>query len=214
MLHGILDPEPGRLVFALFDGPAKLHQAECVMQPRDASGMPDFIAGELETCGHVLADVPRWTFGAGPGSFTFLRVAAALGAGWAAGHDRMKFRCLPGALALAAALRPAPGETVGAVYDGRNRELLCFGVTAAADELIPSGEERILTADAAAAYFAAHPMRLAAFAKDAPALRELLGDRVDFTVAEPDLTALALSRAAFDNDPDKMVYIRPAVAGR
>ena len=35
MLHGILDPEPGKLVLALFDGTKQLHRAECAMRPRD-----------------------------------------------------------------------------------------------------------------------------------------------------------------------------------
>lgn len=213
MLHGVLDPEPGKLVFALFDGAERLHRAECVMRPRDASIMPDFIADELKKCGHVLNDVPRWTFGAGPGSFTFLRVVAALGAGWAVGGGTIRFRCLPGALALAAALRPAVGETVGALYDGRNRELLCFGVTNVDGVLKPSGEEKILNAAQAAEFFAARPMRLVAFAPDAPALTDLLGGEIPFVTAEADLSVLAADPAPFDNDPDKMVYIRPAVAG-
>lgn len=213
MLHGVLDPEPGKLVLALFDSGRLLHRAECVMRPRDASAMPDFVAAELGKCGHGLDEVERWTFGAGPGSFTFLRVAAALGAGWAAGGGRIRFRCLPGALALAAALRPAPGETVWTLYDGRNREVLCYGVVNDAGELRPAGKELILDAAAAAARFASGRERLVAFAADAPALAELLGDRVKFTVAEADLAALDASTADFDNDTDKMVYIRPAVAG-
>lgn len=212
MLHGVLNPEPGKLVFALFEAERQLHRAECVMRPRDASAMPDFVADELSKCGRTLDEVERWTFGAGPGSFTFLRVVAALGAGWAAGGGRMRFRCLPGALALAAALRPAVGETVWTLYDGRNREVLVFGVVNADGELCPAGREQILTAEQAAERFASGAARLAAFAADAPALTELLGDRVRFTVAEADLAALAASRAEFDNDPDKMVYIRPAVA--
>jgi ethanolamine utilization protein EutL len=109
MFHGVLDPQPGKLVFALFENKKLLHQAECIMQPRDASQMPDFVAAQLAECGMTLADVTRWSFGAGPGSFTFLRVAAALGAGWAAGNDRIRFRCLPGAPALAKALGAPEG---------------------------------------------------------------------------------------------------------
>lgn len=214
MFHGVLDPQPGKLVFALFENKTLLHQAECVMQPRDASQMPDFIAAELAKCGKTLHDVPRWSFGAGPGSFTFLRVAAALGAGWAAGNENIRFRCLPGAPALAKALEPADGETIGCIYDGRNKELLCFPVRNCGGRLLPTGEELILTAPAAQEYFAANPMRLAAFAKDAPALETLLGDTLKFTVAEADLSAFADDESEFDNNADKMVYIRPAVAAK
>ncbi len=212
MLHGIIDPQPGKLVFALFDGMDKLHRAECVMQPRDASVLPDFIAGELAKCNYTLNDVPHWTFGAGPGSFTFLRVVAALGAGWAAGNDKISFRCLPGALALAKPLAPAENEKVGVIYDGRNKELLCFTVMMQNGRLVPAGEELILDAEAAREYFAANPMKLAASAKDAPALQELLGGAVEFTVTEADLAVFAADDAEFDNDADKMIYIRPAVS--
>ena len=214
MLHGIIDPQPGKLVFALFDGKKELHTSECIMQPRDASCMPDFIAGELAKCQKKLNDVPRWTFGAGPGSFTFLRVAAALGAGWAAGNSRISFRCLPGALALAKALNPAEMEKVGIIYDGRNKELLCFTVIMQNGRLLPAGEELVLNSQDARKYFAANPIRLAACAKDAPALRTLLGESVDFTVAEPDLSVFAADDSPFDNDADKMIYIRPAVAAK
>ena len=214
MFHGVLDPQPGKLVFALFEDKKLLHQAECIMQPRDASQMPDFVASELAKCGRTLHDVTRWSFGAGPGSFTFLRVAAALGAGWAAGNDQIRFRCLPGAPALAKALQVADGETVGCIYDGRNKELLCFTVCNNGGKLQPAGEELILTAPAAEQYFAEHPMRLAAFAKDAAALATLLEGKVSFTVVEPDLTAFADDESEFDNNADKMVYIRPAVAAK
>ena len=110
MYHGVIDPQPGKLVLAVFAGGRLIHSAECVMQPRDASQMPGFVADELNKCGIGLNDVPRWSFGSGPGSFTFLRVAAALGAGWSAANDKIRFRCLPGALAMAKAMKPAPGE--------------------------------------------------------------------------------------------------------
>ena len=184
------------------------------MQPRDASQMPDFVAAELAKCGKTLDDVPRWSFGAGPGSFTFLRVAAALGAGWAAGNEKLRFRCLPGAPALAKALQVADGETVGCIYDGRNKEVLCYTVKNCGGKLQPAGEELILAAPAAEEYFSAHPMRLAAFAKDAPALQSLLGEKIAFTVVEADLSAFADDESEFDNNADKMVYIRPAVAAK
>lgn len=214
MLHGIIDPQPGKLVFALFDGMNLIHRAEAIMQPRDASGIPDFIASELAKLNYALNDVNFWTFGAGPGSFTFLRVAAALGAGWAAGNSKISFRCLPGALAFARALQVAEGEKVGVIYDGRNKELLCFVVAMQEGKLVPTGEELILDSAGAKKYFSGNPMRLAANAKDAPALQMLLENSVEFTVVEPDLTVFAAYDAPFDNDADKMIYIRPAVSGK
>ncbi|MBE6366135.1 MAG: hypothetical protein E7053_10405 [Lentisphaerae bacterium] len=211
MLHGVLDPQPGRLAFALFNGREKMFQVYEEMHPRDASMVPQFVAGQLADHGLQLKDVHRWTFGAGPGSFTFLRVVAALGAGWAVGDSQIRFRCIPGALGLAAMLDPAEGEKVGVLYDGRNKELLCFGVEKVDGILRPTGEELILNAAAAQEFFASDRRRLCAFAADEAVLTKLLGDTIRFRTVGPDLSALAQQPGDFDNDADKMCYIRPAV---
>ena len=211
MLHGIVDPQPGRLAFALFDGSRMLRKSYEEMHPRDASQVPGFIVNELTQCGFSLTDVHHWTFGAGPGSFTFLRVVAALGAGWAAGNPAIRFRCVPGALALAKSLDLQENEKGGILYDGRNKELLCFGVEMFRGSLRPTGEELILNAQQAQEFFTAAPRKLAAFAAEGEVLRKLLGS-ISFTEVEPDLSALAEAAGDFDNDADKMCYIRPAVS--
>lgn len=211
MLHGVLDPQPGKLVFALFHDRNLLRKSSLEMHPRDASLVPDFVAGELAACQYTLNDVHHWTFGCGPGSFTFLRVVAALGAGWAAGNPQIRFRCVPGALALAAALAPAEGEKVGILYDGRNKELLCYCVQKINGELCPANEESILNADAAQEYFRKNKLRLAAFSSDEAVLKKLLGGEICFQTVDPDIAALADAPGEFDNDADKMCYIRPAV---
>ena len=126
------------------------------MRARDASCLPEFIASELTGWNLKLEDVERWTVGSGPGSFPFLRVVAGLAAGWHVGHDRIQFRCVPGALALAASLKPSEGETVGALYDGRNHELLYFGVRRTGGELTPTGETAVLNAERAERFFSEH----------------------------------------------------------
>ena len=211
MLHGVLDPQPGKLAFALFDDEKLLRSSSLEMHPRDASLVPDFAAKELAACSYTLADVTRWSFGCGPGSFTFLRVVAALGAGWAAGNDQLRFRCVPGALALAAVLDPAEGEKVGVIYDGRNKEILCFTVEKRNGVLKPANEELILDRQAAQEFFQKNPMRLAAFAAEEAALNKVLEGKVPFECVEPDLSALIRDPGEFDNDTDKMCYIRPAV---
>ena len=211
MLHGVLDPQPGKLAFALFDDEKLLHRAELEMHPRDASLVPEFVEKELKSCGTTLKSVTRWSFGCGPGSFTFLRVVAALGAGWAAGNDTLRFRCVPGALALAAALDIAEGEKAGIIYDGRNKELLAFEVKNVNGILEATGRELILNAEAAQKHFAANPVKLAAFEAEKEVLQKLLGDSITFQTVIPDLSVLARSPGDFDNDANKMCYIRPAV---
>jgi tRNA A37 threonylcarbamoyladenosine modification protein TsaB len=206
-----MDPQPGSFGFALFDGDRELVKTSCPMHGRDAAELPDFVEAQLAQINLKLSDVKRWTVGSGPGSFTFLRVAAALGAGWAAGNDKIRFRCLPGAPALAKALQVADGETVGCIYDGRNKELLCFTVCNNGGKLQPAGEELILTAPAALEYFKKNPMRLAAFPADEAVLKKYLADEVPLEIITPDLGAIAAAPGEFDNDADKMCYIRPAV---
>lgn len=212
MLHGVLDPQPGRLAFALFDGEQMLRLSYEIMHPRDASQVPVFVERELAACGKKLIDVCNWTFGCGPGSFTFLRVVAALGAGWAAGNPQIRFRCIPGALALAAKLELADGERGMILYDGRNKELLAFGVKNCGGKLLPTGEELILNAENAQQYFRENPAKCAAFAADEAVLSALLDGVVPLMVVDPDLTALVKADGEFDNDADKMCYIRPAVS--
>ena len=211
MLHGILDPQPGKLAFALFDGKKLLRSSYQEMHPRDASQVPSFVVNELAQCNLTLTDVPHWTFGAGPGSFTFLRVVAALGAGWAAGNPAIRFRCIPGALALAQCLDLQENEKCGILYDGRNKELLCFGVKKVNGTLRPTGEELILNREKAQEFFSQDTRKLAAFESEAAVLKNLLGE-LPFTPVTPDLAALADAEGEFDNDADKMCYIRPAVS--
>jgi len=54
-------------------------------------------------------------------------------------------------------------------------------------------------------------LRLCAFAADEAVLTKLLGDTIRFRTVGPDLSALAQQPGDFDNDADKMCYIRPAV---
>ena len=105
------------------------------------------------------------------------------------------------------------GERGGVIYDGRNKEILFFGVEKRNGELLASGENRIIPGSDGAKFFAEHKIKLAAFAKDSAVLRGYLGEEIDLLVEEADLSAFIESRDAFDNDADKMNYIRPAVAG-
>lgn len=211
MLHGVLDPQPGILAFAIFDDNKLLGEYSLAMHPRDASHLPVFVAEKCAELNLELTGITRWSFGSGPGSFTFLRVVAALGAGWAAANDNIRFRCVPGAIAAAGALKLAENEKAGILYDGRNKEMLCFTIKKVNGVLIPAGEELILTAPAALEYFQKNPMRLAAFPADEAVLKKYLADKVPLEIITPDLSAIAATPGEFDNDADKMCYIRPAV---
>ncbi len=209
---GILDPQPGNLAFALFDNDALIFNVNCPMHGRDAAILPDFIAEKLSEKSLKINDVKKWTIGSGPGSFTFLRLVAALAAGWKFADDSMQFRCVPGAIALAGACSCVPGEKIGVLYDGRNQEILYFGVINRDGFLESSGETAVLNREQCVDFFAARQEKLICFECEKNAVEAILPESVTVTSVIPCPEALAANRSVpYDNDLDNLVYIRPAV---
>ena len=71
--------------FALMKDQELLCAASRPMRGRDSAELADFVAQQLAANGVELAEVSDWLVGSGPGSFTGLRLAAALAAGWTFG---------------------------------------------------------------------------------------------------------------------------------
>ncbi|MBO5822703.1 MAG: hypothetical protein J6R86_06800 [Lentisphaeria bacterium] len=212
-LQGILDPQPGNLALAVFDGNKLLLHSDCPMHGRDAAILPDFVAAELKKIDLQISDITRWTVGSGPGSFTFLRLVAALAAGWKFANDAMSFRSVPGALALAGASAIADGETCGVLYDGRNKEILYFGAKKCDGKFESTGVTAVLNCEQAKEFFAArNGEKQVCFECEKSAIEAILPETATVTAVVPELSALAEnSTVAFDNNLDNLVYIRPAV---
>ena len=211
--QGILDPQPGNLALAVFDGDKLLLHSDCPMHGRDAAILPDFVAAELKKINLQISDITRWTVGSGPGSFTFLRLVAALAAGWKFANDAMAFRSVPGALALAGASGIAEGETCGVLYDGRNKEILYFGAKKCNGKFESTGVTAVLNSDQAKEFFAERKEeKLVCFECEKPAIEAILPATAAVAAVVPELAALAGNTAIpFDNNLDNLVYIRPAV---
>jgi len=208
----VLDSAAGVAYLAVFDDGKKRFSAAAPMRGREAAKLPVWVEGELGKHALKLADIGRWTVGAGPGSFTGLRLAAALVAGWCYGKEN-SCRAVPGVLGMAAAAGIAPGGKIGCLYDGRNHEIICCMVSAdASGRLSLDGEPRILNAEAAKKFLDGEPeLRLAAFAAELDAVRKIVPGAKIIAVETPELAALENSGAPFDDDVTGLVYIRPAV---
>ncbi len=203
-----LDLSGKEAAFALFSGEELLCSRLVPMRGRDSSGLALFVADTLKEKGVELGEVRRWSVGSGPGSFTGMRLAAALVEGWSFGKE-LESRCVPSAVALAANLDM--GGKVGALFDGRNSELIFFGLEWKNGEFIPTGEEKILNADQAKEFFAEYEGRLIALESDEAALRKLTDVEITtFASIKPEALVLAKYKK-FDNNLSDLVYIRPAV---
>lgn len=204
--------------FALAEtGSGKLLLAEYkAMHGRSSAGLSTWMLERLAEFAVTPADIDRWTVGGGPGSFTGMRLAAALVEGITIGRDGVKTRCVPGAVALGEATELAEGEKAAALFDGRNKEILLFELLKRHGEMVPAGETRVLNRAQAREYFAAVTYRkLAALSYEADNIAGVL-PAADFEkVAWAEHLALekliACRYKDFDNDLTALVYIRPAV---
>ena len=208
----VLDSAAGVAYLALFDDGKKRFSSSAPMRGREAAKLPVWVESELAKHALKLADVGRWTVGAGPGSFTGLRLAAALVAGWCCGK-KSSCRAVPGVLGMAAAAGIAPGKRIGCLYDGRNHEIICCMVRAdASGRLSLDGEPRILNAEAAEKFLDGEPeLALAAFSAELEAIRKIVPGAKIASVDAPELAALEAAESPFDDDVTRLVYIRPAV---
>ncbi len=177
---------------------------------REGALLPEFISGELEKHGIKIADVKRWTVGSGPGSFSGLRLAASLVEGITFGTEAEK-RCVPSALSYVMQSQTTADEA-GVLFDGRNSEILFFGVKRAGNgEFIPDGRELVLNREAAEKFFADFAGDIIIPRQDAAAVEKVFAPETaqicDFHAAD----LLNVKYQEFDGVLSHLVYIRPAV---
>ena len=211
-LYGALDLAGSLAAFAVADDAGNmLIDAARPMRGREAAALAPWITGLLAEKGLSVRDVTHWSVGSGPGSFTGMRLASALVKGWVFGRRDVRTRCVPTAL-IAAAACAAPTACI--LLDGRNREMLVFGVKRTGNGYLPDGFTAVWdAAQAADALPRTDYGERAVFAGEEAAVRKLLPDAAaELTVCE-NYSAVPLLRAEmpFDDDLDKLVYIRPAV---
>ena len=86
-----LDASTGRGTIAVLSNDRVLVEADVAMRGQDAERLMPAVADALGSSGRKLADVDRIVCGAGPGSFTSLRIVASLAKGMAFGAEKPLF---------------------------------------------------------------------------------------------------------------------------
>ena len=213
MYSAAIDPAPDKVGFALLRDGEVVTSVNCAMKGRAASALSKFVLDELAKAGVAVQDIERWSVGAGPGSFTGLRQAAALVSGWCFGKEKVLRRCVPGAVALAAAAEPADGEVISCIYDGRNKEILYYNVKFSGGDYIPMDEYGVLNSLQASEFFATFKGKAICFASELETVRKIVPEKLELLTAEnsaPEILA-QIKSVDFDNDLTRLVYIRPAV---
>jgi len=184
------------------------------MRGRSAAALLTWMQSLLQQKQLELNQITRWTVGSGPGSFSGLRMAAALVQGLTFGRENeVKTRCLPTALGLAAEVPAADGRKIACLFDGRNNELLLFGVIRKGGQLEPDGVTCVIDRNNASEVLAGYDF-LASFERDRQAVTTLLPDaasRVVWVAHLPVAAMLQLESDNWNNDLTSLVYIRQAV---
>jgi len=186
------------------------------MTGRSSASLTPWVLELIKSKEIQLDDIVEWTVGSGPGSFTGMRLAAALVAGIIFDVKNVKSRCVPTAVALASVLQTSSGDSIAAVFDGRNSEILIFELVNQAGIIVPAGSNDVLSACDADAFFNDRKFNhLVALEKDRAAIEKVLDgfsiEQFSFMEHVPAEKLISAQCAEWDNDLTDLVYIRPAV---
>ncbi len=216
--HGAIDLSGKSAAFAVMDPAGRLViDAVRPMRGREAAHLAGWILEELESHDLNLEKITHWTVGSGPGSFTGMRLAAALVTGWSFQRPERHTRCVPSASIPAAECRTPEGAKIGVCFDGRNSEMLLFEMISRNGEPIPTGFTAVWDRETARKELNRSERfdLLCAPGDDLEALQRLLGEETAARICPcKRFSASSLLRATipeFDNDLTRLVYIRPAV---
>lgn len=187
------------------------------MKRRESAHLAEFAAGEVASCGGTLNDVKFWSVGIGPGSFTGMRLAAALIAGLTHGDSSVKTRGVPTATAIsmAAGKNLQENSKTAVLFDGRNHEVLVYCTVRKNNVDEGCSEGTVLNKEQAAEFFAENKFDLiCGQTHEAEAIKAILPESAINelqTVDDFDLENLLKSSKEFDNNLRDLIYIRPAV---
>lgn len=217
MYEAALDLSGNEAAFAVrFRNKKLLIDAVQPMRGRTASSLAPWVIGLLHDNNLTPEQINCWSVGSGPGSFTGMRLAAAFVTGLTAEKPVVRTRCVPSALALAPKDRYFEGATVAALFDGRNQEIIVYGLEWHNHGFKHNNETAILNQEAAVEYFNSHPFNgFLALAAEKTAIEKVtppcLEKKIVYRTRLNLEVLLNIDYIAWDNDLTKLVYIRPAV---
>ncbi len=123
MITAALDTSAKSAAFHVRDGDVTRVDLSSIPTGRASAALFSRMLEALQEAELEINDIRRWTVGMGPGSFTGIRIGAALVKGICAGNGAA-YRGVPSSFALAMSAKPDPGDSVAALHDGRRGEML------------------------------------------------------------------------------------------
>ena len=216
MIKAVLNPESDGIGLVVIKDDSVVIDVKTPMYGRDAAELPLFLAAELKKFDLSIENVNLWSVGSGPGSFTALRMTAALVGGFCFGHGKNICRSVPGAIAIGAAIAAPENSRIGVLYDGRNKEILYYGLEVVSGKCVPTGETQVLNSEQAKEFFADRGDEIfALYSGEQAAIQKVIPATVEFRAVDKLCNAALAENTSipYDDDLTKLVYIRPAVYG-
>lgn len=129
IVRAAVDFSWGEAAFAMMNGETLLVRKNRLFSGHDASGLPEWITESAKEYGGIES-IQEWSVGAGPGSFSGLRIASAYVMGLSYGKTEIRVRGVSTAAAMAATAFPAVArpEKVLVLFDGKRSEIIGYGL--------------------------------------------------------------------------------------
>lgn len=186
-----------------------------LMRGRDSACLLLWMEECLSEIEFNLTDIVEWTVGTGPGSFTGLRLVAALISGFAFQNANVRTRTLPSVMALAVSADYKEGKTIASLHDGRRSEVLLFGMACKDGAVVETGDTRVLGSDQELEDAQLKYDQFTAVNTERTAIEKAFGKEfsssVDYKEHLPISELIFIESDNWGEEMTDLVYIRPAV---